>query len=123
MSPERFCPTVNRIEVWRRIVMFVMALVASPYLSAKVTREPDDGSEDDRQLRTTSGQEAHPAKATTPSTTLSIPLSGTGVQAHPKPSAPKGPPSASAKATVKKGATTGSDTGARNKDSGAAHAP
>ena len=123
MSPERFCPTVNRIEVWRRIAMFVMALVASPYVSAKITREPDDGNEDDRQLRTTSGQEARPAKATTPSTTLSIPLSGTGVQAHATPSAPKGPPSAPTKATVKKAATTSSDKGAGNKDSGHTHVP
>jgi len=123
MSPERFCPTLDRIEVWRRIAMLVIALVASPYASAQVTREPDDGTEDDRQLRTTSGEVMRPAKVTTSTTTLSIPLSGTGVQAHAAPSAPKGPPSAAAKATVKKAATTGSDKGAGNKDSKVAHVP
>jgi len=65
-SPERFCPTVNRIEVLasHRDVCDGAGRVA--YVSAKITREPDDGNEDDRQLRTTFGQEARPAKATTP---------------------------------------------------------
>jgi hypothetical protein len=121
MSSEKCRFAVKQIDLWTRAAMLVLMLAAAPHVSAQASREPDDGSEDDRQLRTTSGQEARPGNPA--ATTLSIPLSGTGVQAHARPSRPKGMPSASAKPPVKKGATTGSSKDAGKKDSGAAHVP
>jgi hypothetical protein len=82
MSSEKCRFAVKQIDLWTRAAMLVLMLAAAPHVSAQASREPDDGSEDDRQLRTTS-----------------------------------------AKAPVKKGATTGSNKNAGKKDSGAAHAP
>jgi len=103
MSPKKFCPTMSRFDTWSRAAMFAFALAAAPLLPAHAEPGARNG-EDDRRARD--------------GTTLSIPLSGIGVEARATPPVPKpGLRSTEAKATGKNdAATTGGD-----KDGGAAH--
>jgi hypothetical protein len=96
MSPRKFRRSLNRIQIWRCAAALVVVLVAAP--AAQAARESDDS----RPRKPTSGQEARPAKSTpgqetsspgedkppANTTTLSIPLSGTGLQASVTFSAP-----------------------------------
>jgi len=106
MSPEQFRPTMHRIEVWSRAALVALALVAAPHLSAQSIGEPDDKGDDvqdqGRALKPTSGQQVRPAGLTT---VLSIPLTGTGVEAAGNRSPTSAP--APAKPTVKSAASTG----------------
>jgi hypothetical protein len=66
MSPEKSCPIVNRIDVWSCCAMLVFALGAAPPLPARADRDGSDRDDDHRASETT---------------TISVPLSGTGVEA------------------------------------------
>jgi len=109
MTPRKFRPTMNRFDIWSRAAMCAFALgAATPLLPARAEPGAHDG-EDDRRARG--------------GTTLSIPLSGTGVEASATPSVPRpGPPSTPVTASVKNaGATTGSANDTGDRASGAAH--
>jgi hypothetical protein len=80
MSPQNnleIChPAVKRISAWSRAAMLAFALAATPLLPAHAERDGHDG-EDDRRAQD--------------GTTLSIPLTGTGVRSSetPRDPAPK----------------------------------
>ena len=104
MSPEKKVEisrsAANRISAWCWAAMVTFGLGAAPLVPAHAEREGHNG-EDDRPPQD--------------GTTLSIPLSGTGVQAHA--TVPKaGSPDAAEKVTVKSAATAGGE-----KDSAEAH--
>jgi hypothetical protein len=137
MSPRKFRRSLNRIQIGRCAATLVFALAAATSLSARAAGETDDPrprkptfGQEARPAKSTSGQETPPAKPSpgeddppvkpTPgedkpppnTTTLSVPLTGTGVQATVTFSAPS--PlltTAPADRKVKSGTITVTNTG------------
>ena len=106
MSPEKHRFTMNRNDFLRCAAIF--ALAAAPHLAVHAEREADDGSEDARSIKPTFGVEARPAQ----SISLSIPLTGMGVQAAVTFSAPSPAlTSTPASTTEKKGTIAVTNTG------------
>ena len=95
MSPEKSRFTTSRTDLWCCAAIF--ALAAAPHLSAHAEREARNGKED---------------RPTLESTTLSIPLTGMGVQASVTFSAPSPAlTSTPANTAVKSGTITVSNVG------------